>query len=125
MRRLKKRAEFLHAATGKRWTAPHFTLQAARRLAAANDDAGPGLGFTVTKKVGHAVERNRIRRRLKAASVHALGRASGEALPRPDHDYVIVARQSAISAPFESLIGDLLTAFAGVHRRRSSARSRA
>jgi len=125
VRRLKKRAEFLHVAAGRRWTAPHFTLQAARRETGKGDEAGFGLGFTVTKKVGNAVERNRIRRRLRAAASATLALAKPEGLPLADHDYVIIARRSAIAAPFETLIGDLMAAFAGVHRRRSSARSRA
>jgi ribonuclease P protein component len=60
--RLKRRAEFLRVAAKGRKTATHgLVLQALRR-----DDHEPArLGFTVTKKVGNAVVRNRARRRLK------------------------------------------------------------
>mgnify|MGYP001092730037 FL=1 len=63
--RLTRRAEFLRvAAKGKRAPVHGLVLQALAR-----DDAMPArLGFTVTKKVGNAVIRNRTRRRLKEAA---------------------------------------------------------
>ena len=62
MERLRQRADFLAAATGAKAPTAAFVLQARKR-----GDSGPiRVGFTVTKKVGNAVERNRVRRRLKA-----------------------------------------------------------
>ena len=61
MERLKQRADFLAAATGTRAPAAAFVLQARKRA-----DEGPArVGLTVSKKVGNAVERNRVRRRLR------------------------------------------------------------
>jgi len=61
MERLRQRADFLAAAAGTKVTAPAFLLQARKR-----GDEGPvRFGFTVSKKVGNAVERNRVRRRLR------------------------------------------------------------
>ena len=61
MERLRQRADFLAAATGVKIPAAAFVLQAKRR-----GDQGPArFGFTVSKKVGNAVERNRVRRRLR------------------------------------------------------------
>ena len=62
LRRLTKRAQFLNAARGRRSGRTALTLQAI-----AAEEAEPGIGFTVTKKTGTATERNRIRRRLRAA----------------------------------------------------------
>ena len=108
--RLRKRAEFLRAAKGARLQARLFSLQAAARPAA---EAGPArTGLTVTKRVGGAVERNRIRRRLRAAL-----RLTADLPARPDHDYVIVARREALAAPFEALRADLARAFGAVHKR--------
>ena len=60
-----RRAEFLRvAAKGRRAAMPGLVLQALQR----DDDAPARLGFTVTKKVGNAVIRNRTRRRLKEAA---------------------------------------------------------
>ncbi len=60
--RLKRRAEFLRVAAQGRKTATHgLVLQALHR----GDQEPARIGFTVTKKVGNAVVRNRARRRLK------------------------------------------------------------
>lgn len=64
-----------------------------------------GLGFTVSKKVGNAVERNRARRRLKAVA--------GEIMPRCasiNTDYVVIGRRAALTRPFGDLLADLDTA---------------
>lgn len=59
-------------------------------------------GFTVTKKVGNAVVRNRVRRRLREAlRVHAAADMA------PGHDYVIVGRDDVLAAPFDQLAGEL------------------
>ena len=59
------------------------------------DGGAARVGFTVTKKVGNAVVRNRIRRRLKeAVRVHAADDM------QPGNDYVIVGREEVLTAPF-------------------------
>ena len=103
-RRLRKRAQFLNAAKGRRAGRNSFSLQAV-----AVADEVPGLGLTVTKKAGNSPERNRIRRRLRAAA-----RACGEMF-RPQHDYVLVGRREALSAPFAKVVSDLSSAIAKVH----------
>lgn len=66
------------------------------------DGEPPRIGFTVTKKVGNAVERNRIRRRLKeAVRVHASRDMT------PGTDYVIVGRRDILAAPFDELKNEL------------------
>ncbi len=61
MERLRQRADFLAAAAGQRVAVPAFVVQVRDRR-----DPGPvRIGFTVSKKVGNAVERNRVRRRLR------------------------------------------------------------
>lgn len=68
------------------------------------------FGFTVTKKLGGAVVRNRIRRRLKAAV-----RAVQEGRAQPGHDYVVVARPAAFDRSFPELKKDLERALHRVH----------
>jgi ribonuclease P protein component len=105
--RLTRRAEFLAVANGARANLRGFALQAARR---ADETGPPRFGYTVTRKVGGAVERNRIRRRLKAAVRHDAALAA-----KAGYDYVLVGRREALDLPFDALRADLLAAFARAH----------
>ena len=69
------------------------------------DPSGVRIGFTVTKKLGGAVVRNRLRRRLRAAA-----RAVFPAHAKPGHDYVVIARSALGDMPFEAITRDLLLA---------------
>lgn len=98
MEKLRQRADFLAAAAGSRVPAAAFVLQARRR-----DDDGPArFGFTVSRKVGTAVERNRARRRLKEVV-----RSFAMERVKPGHDYVLVARRAALTRPFMQMVEDL------------------
>jgi ribonuclease P protein component len=88
---------------------PGFVLQAAPTpadLAPAEID-GPAVrvGFTVSRKVGNAVVRNRVRRRLREVA-----RLVIPAQARPDLDYVLVGRQAALKRDFSVLRQDLVEA---------------
>ena len=110
--RLKKRADFLAVAKGRRLHTSSFTLQAAERPATSGL-TGARIGLTVTKKTGAAVERNRIRRRLREAI-----RTRGPLPVSPSHDYVIVARREILSADFSQIGADLISAFRKIHSPR-------
>lgn len=108
--RLKKRRDFLRAAKARRWSTPGFVLQA-RRRAADEAEPRPRIGFTASKKVGNAVERNRAKRRLRALAQAAA------ALARPEWDYVLIARATATATrSFAVMRGDLEQAMDRVHR---------
>jgi ribonuclease P protein component len=112
--RLKRRPEFLAVAASRRkWVAPGFILQAARRPEDSTVPPVPRIGFTASRKVGIAVVRNRARRRLKAAVAAVLPKA-GE----PGYDYVLIARTETIKRPFADLVADLETALKRVHEKR-------
>ncbi|MBV9655482.1 MAG: ribonuclease P protein component [Acetobacteraceae bacterium] len=106
--RLKRRAEFLRvASTGRKAPMPGLVLQAFLR-----GDAAPArLGFTVTKKVGNAVVRNRTRRRLREAARLALREQ-----PVSGVDLVLIGRDRTRFRPFAALIGDVKRALAKVVR---------
>lgn len=116
--RLKKRVDFLAAAKGRRQHQRCFVLQARQRPAPNEPEPGESamaesarFGFTVTKKVGNAVVRNRIRRRLREAV-----RLADFSQPKADHDYVLVARIEALTAPFEELRGEIARALSKIHQ---------
>ncbi len=97
--RLKRRAEFLRVAgQGKRAPSPGLVLQALAR----GDAAPVRLGFTVTKKVGNAVVRNRTKRRLRAAAAEVL-----RTTPVTGHDLVLIGRDTTRGRRFTLLVDDL------------------
>jgi ribonuclease P protein component len=113
--RLRTRKQFVAVSRGARRHAASFVLQIAARPDAASDAPAPArFGLTVTKKtVPLAVGRNRIRRRMREAL--RLGAALSAA---PGHDYVIVARENAVSAPFAQLKQDIAAALSAPVRDR-------
>ena len=114
IRRLTKRGQFLNAARGKRAGRKSFTLQGI-----AAEDNLPGLGLTVTKKTGNSPERNRIRRRLRAAARACEGAFQAQ------HDYVLVGRREALTLPFAEVVADLNSALRKLHAEpRASGTSR-
>jgi ribonuclease P protein component len=109
---LKNRADFLRAARGVRRVWPAVTLEV---CATPPQWAKPDrlrVGFTATKKLGMAVERNRAKRRLRAAAAQLL-----PLYGLPGNDYVLVARKDTLSRPFEGLLSDLASALEAAHQK--------
>jgi ribonuclease P protein component len=107
MERLRQRKDFLAAAKAARAATPGFVIQ--RR--AREDDAPVRIGFTVSRKVGTATERNRVRRRLREL-VKRLDLIS----MRPHCDYVLVGRRDALGRNFAVMLDDLRTALIRLER---------
>lgn len=104
---LKRRSEFLRLRGGNRVGRPAFVLEARPRDSeggAAFAASHTRFGFTVTKALGTAVVRNRIRRRLRAAVQQAI--AAGPPLPQA-YDVVVVARAEAGTLGFAELVSEL------------------
>jgi ribonuclease P protein component len=108
MERLKRRTDFRAAAQaaakGAKAHAGAFVLQARAR----EQSGPPRIGFTVSRQVGNAVERNRVRRQLR----EVVRLAPGETLCA-GHDYVLIGRRAALAVPF----GDMVRQFAAALRR--------
>jgi ribonuclease P protein component len=104
MERLKKRKDFLAAARGSSISTPGFVVQECRR-----GDGGPArVGFTMSRKVGGAVERNRLRRQLKEVV-----RLSATTSLKAGNDYVLIGRRAGLEISFVKLSVD----FAGALKR--------
>lgn len=107
MQRLRQRADFVAAAGAMKAATAGFVLQARER-----DDGGPvRIGFTVSKKVGTATERNRVRRRLREVV-----RLSNADVLRQGHDYVLIGRRTALHRKFDHMIDDLKDALRRLER---------
>ena len=99
--RLKKRAQFLAAAQAPSCARGAVVIQRLLRP----ERPGLAVGFTATKKIGGAVQRNRAKRRMREAARQLLP-LHGEA----HHDYVFVARAGVIDRPWVRLLDDVKTA---------------
>src|SRR5690606_1821161 len=99
---IKRRADFVAANRGLRVARPGFVL-----LAHPNGGLGKRYGVTVTKKIGHAGVRNRMKRRVPGLLRAAVGKAG-----LPDHDHVLVGREGGIEREFAKLREELDVALA-------------
>jgi ribonuclease P protein component len=107
MQRLLRRQDFLAVARGLSRAAPGAVVQMQRR----SDEGPPRIGFTVTRKLGGAVQRNRIRRRLK----EAVRLAAAEHL-KAGFDYVLIGRAATADRPFAKLVSDIISTIDYLHR---------
>lgn len=102
---LKNRKEFLAIRSGKRHVTQNFNMQ----VKLINDpklEQGLRIGYTITKKVGNAVVRNRIRRRLKHAFAQAVV-LSAEKIKDVNADLILVAKTPVITTSFATLVIEL------------------
>lgn len=107
--RLTRRPEFLAVAGARRkWAAPGLVMQARPhddRFHPRPGDPPVRVGLTASRKVGGAVERNRARRRLRAAAAEVLA-----ANAAAGHDFVLIARAETVRRPFAELKADMAQA---------------
>jgi ribonuclease P protein component len=102
MRLMRSRSQFLAANKGVRAHSPAFVLLMHPRC---DDDPAMGIGITVTKKVGNAVVRNRIKRRFRA-----LSRAAMPEFGLPGADHVLIGKIAAKDQPFAEMQADFIRA---------------
>ena len=110
---LKKRRDFLRVrAAARRWAAPGLVLQAAPMPEADTEQGLVRVGYTASRRIGNAVQRNRAKRRLRAAVAHVM-----PASAQSGCDYVVIARAATLTRPFDALVDDLAAALARVGAR--------
>ena len=100
--RLRKRSEFLACAQAPACARGALVVQARPR---GDDQALVRIGFTATKRIGGAVQRNRAKRRMREAA-----RRIVPEIAAPGIDYVFIARGGVITRPWVRLLDDMKSA---------------
>ncbi|MBV6633717.1 MAG: ribonuclease P protein component [Alphaproteobacteria bacterium] len=125
LKTLKRRADFVRLnRRGKRAAMPGLVLQAARSISPDSEPADNGsdpvirVGFTATKKLGGAVVRNRVKRRLRAVASDVL-----PVLAKPGHDFVLIGRPASLTRAYTDLHDDLVRALDKLGARSDQAAS--
>lgn len=117
---IRKRRDFLLAsASGKKFITNSIILQMVKR--GGNHPVSPAsvrVGFTVTKKMGGAVVRNRIKRRLREAARLVMAKYG-----ITGYDYVIISRHKALTCNFSELQRDMEFAFTRIIHHKSNLKS--
>jgi ribonuclease P protein component len=109
LERLKKRSDYLIITkAGQRFVTPAFILQVYHRTS----ENTARIGFTASRKVGGAVERNRAKRRLRALAHQFL-----MPLACQSTDYVLIARKEALTRTYALMAEDLQKALTTIKKR--------
>ncbi len=100
---IKKRKDFLRLTQhGHKFVTSSFIMLMLPEDSQSAGVEGMRIGYTVTKKMGNAVVRNRIKRRFREAASQVMPQKA-----KPGHVYVLIARHSALQCPFSTLLRDL------------------
>jgi ribonuclease P protein component len=101
LKTISRRADFLAANKGRRRVTPGFILLTHERAG----EAEPRVGFTVTKKIGNAVVRNRMKRRFRA-----LAREVIAPVAQNNRDYILIGRAGGVERDYATLARELAAA---------------
>lgn len=108
---MKKRRDFLRLRKAKTYKCKLFAMSGGKETA---ENSNIRIGYTVTTKLGNAIVRNRIKRRLRAVSAAILPEKGLHGF-----DYVVIARRAALRAEYADLINEFSTALDHIHKNRS------
>lgn len=112
IRKLTRRSEFLACAKAPYCAKGAIVVQARPR---DDDDVLVRVGFTATKRIGGAVQRNRAKRRMREAARQIL-----PLMATPGTDYVIIARTGVITRDWTRLLDDVKSALLRLATERTA-----
>ena len=105
LKTIKKRIDFLKVSKkGKKIFTKGFILQKYKRnIDDKIENNVARIGYTITKKIGNAVIRNKIKRRFRAIIKEILNNYL-----KKNYDYIIIANKKSISMDYKELKQDLI-----------------
>ena len=105
LKTIKKRIDFVKISKkGKRFFTQGFILQKYKRgFSSKEKENAARVGFTITKKVGNAVVRNKIKRRFRAIIKEVLNNYL-----KKNYDYVIIANKKSLVMNYKELKNDVI-----------------
>ena len=110
--RILKRPEYLRVKRQGISVAESGLVIQAAPVASSSSYLQPRVGFTVSKRVGNAVKRNRARRRLKSIASDVLPKEGFQAW-----DYVFIGRLVTLDRPYDLLLEDARAALRKIHQK--------
>ena len=108
---LKKRRDFLRLRKARTYKCRLFAVSGGKDDQSIKETR---IGYTVTTKLGNAVIRNRIKRRLRAVASTVLTEKGLRGF-----DYVVIARRAVLRAEYSDLISEFSSALDHIHKDRS------
>lgn len=99
---IKKRQDFIRISKSQnKFITPNLILIVDKTNIAATDNS-LRVGFTVSKKIGNAIKRNKVKRRLRAAAREIMPK-----IAKTSYDYIIIARSQTFYSKFQDILTDL------------------
>ena len=104
---IKKRSKFIRSNNfSKKIHTPYFIIQ---RLESAENDNTPHFGFTITKKIGSAIVRNKIKRRLKSI-IRELLKYKVKYFDL-GFNYILICKKEIVKVSYDDLENELMDKF--------------
>ena len=119
IQRLVRRSEYLRVARARKYVVTKGLILQFETKELKADGNESRVGYTVSKKVGNAVTRNRVRRRLKSVVNDVLSSSIEQPL-----DLVLIGKANTLQRTYDELLEDLRFALKNVRTRQEKVTGR-
>ena len=107
LKTIKKRSEFIRSnKSSKKIFTPNFIIQ---KLESSENENIPHFGFTITKKIGSAIVRNKIKRRLKSI-IRELLKYKDKYFDL-SFNYILICKKEIVKVSYNNLENELMDKF--------------